>query len=292
MLTFTEMLESERFGAARAEIGVIEGLATHFTSEDMAARITWRKWGAGPAVVLLHGAYGSWLHWLRNIAPLASANSVWVPDLPGFGDSILRDPANRTLDGVGVSLARGFREIAGGEGEISIAGFSFGTRIAADMASELGARVRDLVLVGPHAFAERVEPQMKPRSWRAIRDLDEMISAQKHNLAAIMFASPAAIDDAAIYIQMKNTFFAAIAVRAPAHAQFWNALRTRRGSIAAIWGEEDVYHKGVLPRRIDELRGRCPSARASIIARAGHWAMYEQANSFNSILRDFVSGTA
>src|SRR5262249_18899096 len=47
----------------------------------------WGLGGAGPPVVLLHGGSGSWTHWARNIMPLARHFTVWVPDLPGFGDS-------------------------------------------------------------------------------------------------------------------------------------------------------------------------------------------------------------
>ena len=52
--------------------------------------MVWHAWGdpAAAPVVLLHGGAGSWTHWVRNITPLVAAGRrVWVPDLPGFGDS-------------------------------------------------------------------------------------------------------------------------------------------------------------------------------------------------------------
>ena len=52
--------------------------------------MVWQRWGprGGKPVLLLHGGSGSWTHWVRNIEPLARpAMTVWVPDLPGFGDS-------------------------------------------------------------------------------------------------------------------------------------------------------------------------------------------------------------
>src|SRR5699024_1978152 len=51
--------------------------------------MTWRCWGKGPPLILLHGAYGSWTHWLRNIEALATQCCVIAPDMPGFGDSDL-----------------------------------------------------------------------------------------------------------------------------------------------------------------------------------------------------------
>jgi len=32
--------------------------------------VVWRTWGTGTPLVLLHGGYGSWLHWVRNIEGL------------------------------------------------------------------------------------------------------------------------------------------------------------------------------------------------------------------------------
>ncbi len=49
----------------------------------------WRRWGEGPPLVLLHGGAGSWTHWIRNIDALAADRTLWIPDLPGLGDSPL-----------------------------------------------------------------------------------------------------------------------------------------------------------------------------------------------------------
>ncbi|KAB2902179.1 MAG: alpha/beta fold hydrolase, partial [Burkholderiaceae bacterium] len=57
-----------------------------------AGEIVWHVWGERrPGVaplVLFHGGSGSWTHWVRNIDTLvAEGRQLWVPDLPGFGDS-------------------------------------------------------------------------------------------------------------------------------------------------------------------------------------------------------------
>ncbi|HMA07763.1 MAG TPA: alpha/beta fold hydrolase, partial [Ramlibacter sp.] len=58
-------------------------------------KIRWHRIGAGSPLVLLHGGNGSWLHWVRNIEALAEQHELWLPDLPGCGDSHeLPPPAN------------------------------------------------------------------------------------------------------------------------------------------------------------------------------------------------------
>ena len=65
----------------------IESGATRATTPCGGGSMVWRIWGEGRPLLLLHGASGSWTHWIRNIRPLAARFRVLVPDMPGFGDS-------------------------------------------------------------------------------------------------------------------------------------------------------------------------------------------------------------
>ena len=53
--------------------------------------MTWRAWNADrrdlPVVVLLHGGFGGWNHWVRNIHTLEKTHRIIAADLPGCGDS-------------------------------------------------------------------------------------------------------------------------------------------------------------------------------------------------------------
>ncbi len=48
---------------------------THVTGAP-GQQITWAEWGPAdaPVLVMLHGAYGSWPHFVRNIEAFASTN--------------------------------------------------------------------------------------------------------------------------------------------------------------------------------------------------------------------------
>ena len=93
-------------------------------------RLVWRSWGTGMPVVLLHGGYGSWTHWLRNITALAARYRVIVPDMPGFGESdqLNEEPSGFSIAG---SLVRGLDTIIGAHTAFQVAGFSFGGSIRA-----------------------------------------------------------------------------------------------------------------------------------------------------------------
>ena len=83
-----------------------------------------RIWGVGPPLVLLHGASGSWNHWVRNIPALSAGRQVIAPDMPGFGDSgDVAEP--HTADALADRVAAGLDALAPPR-PFHIAGFSFG----------------------------------------------------------------------------------------------------------------------------------------------------------------------
>jgi pimeloyl-ACP methyl ester carboxylesterase len=74
------------------EVQRLAAQAVRHTTPCGAGDVVWHVWGqARPGVrplVLLHGGSGSWTHWVRNLdALVAAGHQLWVPDLPGFGDS-------------------------------------------------------------------------------------------------------------------------------------------------------------------------------------------------------------
>ena len=71
-------------------MALVEGIAAEADRVETSCgdgRMVWRLWGSGPPLVLLHGGYGSWMHWIRNVLPLSRRFRVIAPDLPGLGKS-------------------------------------------------------------------------------------------------------------------------------------------------------------------------------------------------------------
>ena len=95
------------------------------------------------ALVLIHGAGGSHLHWGRAVRTLPKAE-VLALDLPGHGRS---GGAGRTTVAQYSSAVMSFLDVLGVEQAV-LAGHSMGGAIAQTTALEFPDRVRGLVLVG------------------------------------------------------------------------------------------------------------------------------------------------
>src|SRR5579862_2130773 len=112
--------------------------------------MVWRRWGEGPPLVLLHGGYGSWMHWIRNVLPLSRQFRVIAPDLPGLGESAT-PPEPWTAEGLAAIIAEGLASIVDGE-RLHLAGFSFGGVIGGNVAAQLGDQVRGFTVVGSNGL--------------------------------------------------------------------------------------------------------------------------------------------
>jgi pimeloyl-ACP methyl ester carboxylesterase len=91
-------------------------------------RMMWHVWGGNsgnPVLVLFHGGYGSWIHWIRNVIPLSRDYTVYAADLPGLGDS---DPPDNVRDiwSVTQCVKGALDQIMPRDRSYDICGFSFG----------------------------------------------------------------------------------------------------------------------------------------------------------------------
>lgn len=106
--------------------------------------------GEGPAVVFLHGFTGSAVDWERFAAALAPAHATVAVDLLGHGaTSRPTVPARYALDRQAADLAEVLGRLA--PGPATLVGYSYGARIALQLAADHPARVRGLALVSPSA---------------------------------------------------------------------------------------------------------------------------------------------
>jgi len=252
----------------------------------------WRSWGAGPTVVLLHGGHGAWSHWIRNVQPLARRFTVIAADMPGYGDSAMA-PEPYSAASIAEILLRGLGEIVPEGERFHVAGFSFGGVVGGHVAALAGPRCASFTLVGSNGLGLR-RPELAPMgSWRRATDAAELAAVHRRNLAILMIADPAKIDDLAVHLQTENTRRTFIKSRPISRTDtLRSALGTLTAQVNGIWGERDATAGEFLRDREALLRALQPSSRFRVIPGAGHWVAYEAADAFNATLSDLLTTAA
>lgn len=244
----------------------------------------WRVWGSGPPLILLHGGYGSWTHWIKNVEALAAENTVYAVDMPAFGDSDLPDE-KMTPDYLADHLWKSIDTILGLETRARIVGFSFGGVIGIKMASVQPERIERLIVVGSGGHGIARPQNVSLTKWRHLTNRDEILQVHKQNLATLMFHDPQKIDDLALYLQVENTKRARINSRRLAQSvDVPQVLSGLCVPIDGIWGACDAVAKERLPLLKKLLDGVDPNSEFTIIDNAGHWVQYEAADAVNKKL--------
>jgi pimeloyl-ACP methyl ester carboxylesterase len=265
----------------------LEAAATRLTTPCGAGRMAWRLWGEGPPLVLLHGDFGSWTHWLRCIPALARRCRVVAPDMPGYGESAA-PPEPWSPETLAAIIAEGLAAVLPPPARLALAGFSFGGIVATHLAARPDGRVDRLALLGPGGFALPLGPMPMLRRLGPGMAAAEMRAVHRHNLAALMFADPEKVDEGAVDLQLANTRRARIrGGDIPQSDALLRALPRVRARIVGIWGERDVFSRPVAAREA-ALRRHRPDLDFRVLPGVGHWSPYEAPEAVTAALLDFV----
>jgi pimeloyl-ACP methyl ester carboxylesterase len=268
----------------------IEAVGARRTTANGANEVVWRIWGRGDPLVLLHGGTGSWLHWVRNIEPLARDFMLIVPDLPGSGESGMPNPPI-SAETIATALRQGLAALIGPDTRFVIAGFSMGGLIAGYLASQSGERAERLVLVGSSGTEGTRAPMPPLVSWRRLATEEEKSAVHRKNLGILMLHDPGRIDGLAVHVQSRNAEQSRVRGKHVSHTgALSRCLPGFSGRLAGIWGEFDPTATPYLAERRDRLRQFRPDATFDIFPGAGHWVQYEAHEAFNRRLRELVKG--
>lgn len=280
-------IETPNVREAAAFVDRLAGQAHIHMTEAAGCRIVWRRFGAGPHVLLVHGGHGSWLHWARNIEALAARHTVWVPDLPGFGAS--GDPAENEMASLVDTVVAGFAQLQV-NGTIDLVGFSFGGLTAAYLASAL-PEVGRLALLGPGGHGGARRQKIELVDWRRAVDASALADAMRHNVEAFMIADKSRVDGLALLAyteSCRHTRFRSKQIsRAGGLA---DALDRFGGPVLIAYGEHDVTAApaAVLAALVEAHPGR----QGAIVDGAGHWVQYEAHAAINALLLDWLARDA
>ena len=256
--------------------------------------LVWHIWGgqgadAGlPPLLLLHGGSGSWTHWLRNVLPLsADGRRVLVPDLPGFGDSAM-PPQGADADAMPTPLEQGLAHLLG-DTVCDVAGFSFGGLTAGLLASRFPARVARLVLLGAPGMGLQALVPFKLKGWRHLPGEAQRLAVHRDNLQMLMLHAPEAITPLACQLQSANAVRDRLPKRRLARTDILvRTLPGLRCPLYALYGEHDPFYVGQAPAYAAILQQAPGFCGMHAIADAGHWAQFEQPDTFNQALLEFL----
>lgn len=273
-------------------VALVEGIAAEADRVETPCgegTMAWRLWGSGPPLVLLHGGYGSWMHWVRNVLPLSRRYRVIAPDLPGLGESAT-PPEPWSAAGLAEIIVAGLDIVLPKDAAPHLAGFSFGGVIGGSVALQLGDRLRGFTVVGSNGLGlTRSSTELRRVPEGA--DEAEEFATHRFNLNRLMIHDPAKIDELALYLQKTNHGRARMRSRRFSRSgALAEALPHITARLDGIWGERDATAYPHVEERARILHGVQPTARFAVVPGAGHWVPYEAADRFNELIAEFAAG--
>jgi pimeloyl-ACP methyl ester carboxylesterase len=260
----------------------IDGAFSHRQVRLASGVVHWRVIGQGAPLVLLHGGHGDWGHWVRNLDALSRRRTLWIPDMPGYGDSTVEA---ETLADIVAALHACLDELFGASTDVDLAGFSFGGLVATTLAAER-QHIRRMALIGTagHGGARRERGRML--SWRHPDDPQAEEAALRNNMQSLMVHDPASIDAIGLALYRQAVLRARFRSKPlSTSGRLLPVLAQCRHPVAFIWGEHDVT---AVPE--DVAPGLCaagPDRRWHVVRGAGHWAQYERADAVNALMVDW-----
>jgi pimeloyl-ACP methyl ester carboxylesterase len=271
----------------------LQSQAVRYETPCGEGRMVWHLWdrsgGSTPVVALFHGGAGSWRHWIRTIPALVSAYRVLVPDLPGLGESDM-PPITDDADAIATIVAGGIDAIIGADVSYDVAGFSFGSTMAACVGALRSRRVRSVTVIG----SSGVGALGSAVNLEKVRHLEgeERRETHRTNLNRLMIADRRKIDDLALVIQDWNTIRSRL--RTPNISRsgaIMRAIDHLQSPLNGIWGELDAPANPKGPERVAILRAHRPDADVRLIPATGHWAAYEASETVNAMLLEMLART-
>jgi pimeloyl-ACP methyl ester carboxylesterase len=263
----------------------VHALSTLYRTPMTEGTLAWHQWGSTdkPPLLLLHGGFGSWRHWILNVVPLSQHFQVFCADLPGLGESD-RIPGEYTADNIAAQVLHSIDHLLGTANAFRLVGFSFGGIIASHVAALAGDRVHQLVEIAPGALGLPGDfPELA--SLGGQRGAENVARIHRTNLGRLMIHDEARVDDLALHLQIETVSRARARSGPIPHTDVAaKALARCVCPIAGVWGELDVIAKNYMSTRVKLFRDIQPDCPFEIIEGAGHWVMYERPDACNQVL--------
>ena len=254
-------------------------------------RIGYRRSGAGPLVLLLHGAVSDSRVWRVELDSLADSFTVVAWDAPGCGGS--SDPPEHFRMGDYAACLAGFID-ALGLGRAHVLGHSWGSTLALELCRQRPSLVRSLVLVGAYAgWAGSLPPEeVEHRLAFALRVADLGASAFDPASMPGLFSDAMPAERASELLTIMSEIRGS-GTRTMAYAL---AEADLRGALAGIEVPTLVVHGDAdarSPLRVArELHAAIAGSTLQVLPGLGHECYLESADAFDAVVRPFLLAQA
>jgi len=239
--------------------------------------------GAGEPLVIIHGGSGGASAWLDNIRELSANYTVYIPDLPGFGQSqpLAGDyyipELTEFLDRFSHSL---------GLTRFHLVGHSLGGSIALHYALRFPHRIKKLVLVSSMCLGREIALWVRFLSSRVLcRAIGKTALAilRAARWLACFFLAPAEFAEPICQASLQ------LGSHVTTLKEQTTILLSRLSEIAAptlvVWGAKDP----IVPARQALAAARLiPDCQVKVFADGGHSVYRQKLPEFNHLLRRFL----
>jgi pimeloyl-ACP methyl ester carboxylesterase len=266
--------------------------------------MVWHEWGrecldqGASTLVLLHGGSGSWMHWIRNIAPLvADGFHVLAVDLPGFGDSALPEkgvdvdaliePLHAAWQATLNAILHRTLQSPRASKKVSFIGFSFGGMTAALWLAAYPQDATNLVLVGSPGLGIQSPHRVPLKGWRHLATEELQTEAHRHNLLTLMLHDASKLNELAMAVHRLNVTRDRMPRRRLSGTPIVaNALPRIECPVHVIYGEWDALYEGCMAE-VEKLFKNVTPRLASwqLVSGAGHWVQFEAPEAFQLALK-------
>jgi 2-hydroxy-6-oxonona-2,4-dienedioate hydrolase len=251
---------SERIGRLESRWTTADGIRMH-------ARVSVDPVPAGaPVVVLVHGSGLSGRYMIPTAERLAPDFPVYLPDLPGFGDS---DKPSRVLNVTELADALASWMEATGLERAALLGNSFGCQIIADLAARHPERVERAILQGP------TTPRSE-RSW--IWQFVRWRQNQRYNPPSL---GPISYDDYRKCGPRRMFWTFQYQLKDPIEEK----LPRVQAPVLVVRGSEDPIAN---QRWCEELARRSPRGQLAVIPEVAHTLVYTAPSELARVTRAFL----
>jgi pimeloyl-ACP methyl ester carboxylesterase len=232
-----------------------------------------------PALILVHGAGGTHLHWPPRLRKLPNVD-VYALDLPGHGRSGGRP--RESIQGY-AEIVRTFAEAVGLK-RFFLSGHSMGGAIAQTLALEHPELLEGLILVGTGAKL-RVAPAILEGIKNDYQSAAELIAKWAYS------STP---DPHMLELYVRGM------LQVPAESTYEDFVACDRFDLMAripeitvptliVCGEEDRLTP---PKYCEYLRSHIPGAELKLVPHAGHMVMVEQEETVAEGISEFIARIA